>query len=332
MRVARWTDAGIEVAEVEPRPLREGWVRLRVAACGICGSDLHLYRRELPPRAGGVPGHEVVGVPMDGPLDLEDRLYAVEPRTWCGTCDDCLGGSRQLCPDGRLLGLQAPGGLGEFMDVPRAALHPVDPGVPARLAAIAEPTAVCVRAVHLGDPQGGSRVLVLGGGSIGLLTGLLARDRSSWVGITVRHPHQREAAEALGLEPLGENDPDAWAREVQPDVVVETVGGHADTLGQAVRVCRPGGRIVVLGIFTGDSTVSGTALMAKELTLLGSNTYGTDRRGPEFRSAVDLLPRYREELTRLQTHHFPLERVDDAFPAAADKKSGSIKVTVMVSP
>jgi threonine dehydrogenase-like Zn-dependent dehydrogenase len=329
MRQARWTEAGIDIAEVEPPPLAEGWVRLRVEACGICGSDLHLYRRELPPLPGSVPGHEVVGVPVDGPAGLEDRLYAVEPRTWCGICADCASGRRNLCPEGLLLGLQAPGGLGDFMDVPRLSVHPVDRSIPARVASVAEPLAVCARALNLGDPQGGSRVLVLGGGSIGLLAGLLARDRSAWVGITVRHPHQREAAQKLGLEPLAEGEPDTWARDVQPDVVVETVGGRADTLAQAIRVCRAGGRIVVLGIFSSDTPVSGTLLMAKELTILGSNTYGTDRRGPEFRGAVDLLPRFRDELSGLQTHHFPLDSVEDAFRTASDKKSGAIKVTVI---
>jgi threonine dehydrogenase-like Zn-dependent dehydrogenase len=332
VRQARWTERGIEVAEVDPPPLREGWVRLQVSACGICGSDLHLYRRELPAAVGGVPGHEVVGFPLDGPAGLSERLYAVEPRTWCGSCDPCVAGNRHLCPQGLLLGLQAPGGLGDFMDVPREALHPVEPSLSPVAASIAEPLAVCVRAAHLARLEASSRVLVLGGGSIGLLSGLVCRDRAARVGITVRHPHQHEAALKLGLTPIAERDLDSWALEAQPDVVVETVGGTADTLSTAVRVCRPAGRIIVLGLFSADVPIPAFVLMAKELELVGSNTYGTDRRGPQFRGAVDLLPRYREEIDVLQTHRVPLEQVEDAFRLADDKRSGAIKVTILAQP
>lgn len=329
MRQARWTDSGIELAQVEPPPLPTGWVRLRVAACGICGSDLHLFRRELPPRPGSVPGHEVVGSPLDGPRGLEDRLYAVEPRVWCGSCDLCLAGSRHLCPEGRVLGLQATGGLADFMDVPLASLHAVDPGLPPVVASITEPLAVCVRAVHLALLCAASRVLVLGGGSIGLLSGLLCRDRCVEVAVSVRHPHQAEAARKLGLHPLDEGDVDAWAAEREPDAVIETVGGRADTLDQAVRACRPGGRVIVLGLFAGHRPVNALLLMMKEITLVGSNTYGTDRRGPEFRTAVTLVPRHRQEISTLQTHCVPLSRVEEAFLIASEKQRGAIKVTVV---
>jgi threonine dehydrogenase-like Zn-dependent dehydrogenase len=117
-----------------------------------------------------VPGQEVVGFPLDGPSGLAERLYAVEPRVWCGTCGLCLSGRRHLCPEGRILGLTEAGGLGEFMDAPREALHAVDPEVPALVASMSEPVAVCVRAIHRAQIEAGSRVLVLGGGTIGLLS------------------------------------------------------------------------------------------------------------------------------------------------------------------
>jgi threonine dehydrogenase-like Zn-dependent dehydrogenase len=215
------------------------------------------------------------------------------------------------------------------MDAPAAAIHPVDASVPPVAASIAEPFAVCVRAVRLAQLEAGSRVLILGGGSIGLLVGLVARDRSAEVAITVRHPHQREAARKLGLQPLGEAEVEVWAQDRGPDTVIETVGGSSETLNQAIRLCRPAGRIVVLGIFIGDRPINAFLLMVKELSVIGSNTYGTDRRGPEFRAAVDLIPRYREEIASLQTHRFALEEVDEAFRCAADKRSGAIKVTIV---
>lgn len=330
MLAARWGERGVGLVDVEPGPVPEGRVRLRVAACGICGTDLHLYRRELPAPAGMTPGHEIVGTALDaaGRDALGERLYAIEPRTWCGACDLCNGGRRHLCPRGGIIGISMQGGLAEWVDVPAYALHPVPAGVSAGVASMAEPLAVCVRAVHLARLEASSRVLVLGGGSIGLLAGMLSRDRALEVAIAVRHPHQREAARALGLAPLDEAQVADWARDRGPDVVIETVGGHADTLRQAIQACRPGGRVVVLGVFAGPRPIDALSLMAKELEIVGSNTYGMDRRGSEFGAAVELLPRHRAEIERLQTHRYALRDVESAFAAAADKKSGAIKVRV----
>ena len=328
MKQAHWQEDGVALVDVAPPPLPAGWVRLRVAACGICGSDLHMLRQHFARVPGVGPGHEMVGHPLDGPAGLEDRLYAVEPRTWCGECEFCTVGSRHLCTRGTLLGVTAPGGLAEFVDVPLASLHAVGDLEPL-VASLAEPLAVCVRAIHLAEIQTGSRVLVLGAGTIGLLSGLLARDRAESVAISARHSHQRAAAKQLGLTPLAEDEVAAWALEHGPDVVIETVGGRADTVDQAVLLCRPGGRIVVVGVFGGARQVNLLLLMAKELVVVGSNTYGTDRRGAEFASAVRLLPRYASELRPLQTHQLPLDQISQAFTTADDKKSGAIKVTLL---
>ncbi|HXZ85766.1 MAG TPA: hypothetical protein VEI82_09770, partial [Myxococcota bacterium] len=103
----------------------------------------------------------------------------------------------------------------------------------------------------------------------------------------------------------------------------------AQTLLDATRFCRAGGRIVVLGIFSKRSEVNGYLLATRELEIVGSNMYGTGRRGAQFRAAVELLPRYAAELAPLQTHRFPLARLEAAFAAAGDKHSGAIKVTVL---
>ncbi|MFQ5933554.1 MAG: zinc-binding dehydrogenase, partial [Dehalococcoidia bacterium] len=158
---------------------------------------------------------------------------------------------------------------------------------------------------------------------------LLARDRAYEVAITARHPHQREAAKALELIPLEEGAVEPWAKEREPDVVIETVGGTADTIDQAIQLCRRGGRIVVEGIFTSPSTVDSLALVLKELDIVGSSLYGRGERGSEFRGTVESLPRYRGELGTLQTHQFPLNSIQEAFACAADKSTGAIKVTVL---
>ena len=161
------------------------------------------------------------------------------------------------------------------------------------------------------------------------MTGLFARDRSVEVGITARYPHQREAARRLGLEPLAEDALHDWARDRAPDVVFETVGGHADTLNDAIAVCRPGGRIVILGVFTKPPPIDALQLVIKEIQLVGSVLYGHGPARPEFAAATALLPRYAGELTSQLTHQFPLSATLEAFACASDKSQGPIKVTVL---
>ena len=330
MRRAVWTEGGLRVQDDEPPPLPEGWVRLRVEACGICGSDLHFWHGDTPRPLGTSPGHEAAGSVLDGPAGLADALYAVSPNVTCGRCDHCAAGDPQLCRRGGYgIGLGRDGALAEYLDAPVANLFPVDSRIDAVVASITEPLAVCARGVGLAAPEPDSRVLVLGAGSVGLLSALVARDRVLQVAITARHAHQRELATRLGAVPLGEDEAEAWGNENRPDVVIETVGGAADTLGLAIRAARRGARIVVLGAFQRPVELDMFAAVFKELAILGSFAYGTGRRGQEFKTAVDLLPRFREELPALQTHQFPLEEVEDAFRCAADKKSGAVKVTIV---
>ena len=329
MLQSKWTDDGIELAEVEPGPLAPGHVRLKVDACGICGSDLHSFRHFLPTRPGDTPGHEVVGTVLDGPAGLADVLYAVEPHTRCGVCDLCLSGKHHLCNEGALIGTRIPGGMSEFVDAPTYTVHPVDPSVAPLPASFAEPLAVCVRAVTMARLEVDSRVLVIGAGAIGLLAALLARDRCARVAISARYEHQRRAAADLGVEAVAEADLMSWALDNRPDVIFETVGGEADTIGQAVKAVRKSGRVIVLGVFTGEVSLNGLLLVVKEVELLGSVLYGPSRRGSDFAAAVSLLPRFQPDLAPLQTHQYPLRAIHQAFDTALDKTTGAIKVTLL---
>ena len=185
------------------------------------------------------------------------------------------------------------------------------------------------RGIALGRLKIESRVLVLGAGTIGLFAGLLARDRAAEVAITARHPQQVEAAKRLGLTPLSETEWEDWARDRQPDVVIETVGGTADTINDSIKAAQPEGRIVIVGIFTADSRVDGLMLVAKEVDIVGSSMYGVGVHGREFASTIDALARYSSEVAFMQTHQFPLTDITQAFQTALDKSTGAIKVTVL---
>ncbi|MCP5028226.1 MAG: alcohol dehydrogenase catalytic domain-containing protein [Actinomycetia bacterium] len=333
MLSAQWTPEGIELVDHPQAALPSGWARVEVTGCGICGSDLHIYRGmrsgTIRPPQFATPGHEIAGRVIDGPAGLRDAVYAIEPSVTCRVCDDCIGGAPQLCPDGELLGIQQPGGLAQYVDAPVHLLHPVDDKIDARLASLAEPWAIAVRAIHQARlNEIDERVLVLGAGTIGLASGLAARDRAARVGITCRYPHQADLALRFGLEPIVPDSVDEWAAEHRPGVVIETVGGEADTMSDAIGAARPGARIVVVGVFGPPLPTDYRALMMKELEVVGSSLYGTVGSGSEFGAAVRRMGSIAEELACFQTHHFALDDIENAFAAADDKASLAVKVTV----
>jgi L-iditol 2-dehydrogenase len=320
----------------EPGP---GEVRLRVEACGICGSDLHFFHMgAMAP--GNTPGHEMagrvdgVGEGVEG-LATGDRV-AVEPLSSCGRCDYCRAGRDSICPEVQIFGIHRHGGFAEYAVLPAHRLFGVPDDLEPRIAALSEPMAVAVHGLRLGRLRAGQRVLVLGAGTVGLLTAKAAVALGAGdVWLTARHPHQAELGAHLGATRVlseGESSRENLFRlgcEAPIDLVVETVGGTADTLRPAASAVRPGGTIAVLGIFLGDVALDTLPLLIKENTLTWSNCYARAPEGADFETAVNLVAEHRDELTEIATHEVPLEAIARAFALAGDKKAGAVKVTVV---
>lgn len=190
---------------------------------------------------------------------------------------------------------------------------------------------MCVRTIHLAELKLDTRVLIIGGGTLGLISGAIARDAAGRVAMTYRYPHQATAARNLGLEAVPEAETLAFAADYEPDVVIESVGGSAPTIETAMAAARTGGLIIVQGLFSKPSTIDASLFVFKELRMAGSKIYGQSLHGPEFGVATALLPRHRSTIQALQTHQFPLDHIGDAFAAAVDKSQNPIKVTVTTS-
>jgi 2-desacetyl-2-hydroxyethyl bacteriochlorophyllide A dehydrogenase len=324
------------VARPEPRP---GEVRVRVRACGLCGTDLHLHEAGLYP-AGLVPGHEVAGeVERLGPgvdgLSLEQPV-AIEPLLSCGRCAPCRAGRDSICPELRVLGLHVSGGFSESIVVPRRRVFPAAAELDPRIVALAEPTAVAIHGLRRGALEPGQRVLVLGAGAIGLLALLAARSLgASEVWVVARHPHQAALARSFGAARVLDGDdstPESLAplgRTAGIDLVVEAVGAGADTLRAALAAVRPGGTVSVLGVFLSPIALDPLPPLLKETNLVWSNCYAHPEQGADFEDALTLLAEQREAANRLVTHQVPLDEVDRAYTLASDKKAGVVKVNVV---
>jgi len=323
----------IEVREMPVPAPGPGEVLVRVRACGICGSDLHVYRGELPVPPAISLGHEFAGEVVEAGDGVEGfapgRRVVVEPLRTCRECDYCRAGNHQLCSRRVLLGTFAPGGLAEYVAVPAYTLYPLPDALDFELAALVEPLAVVVHALHLVDLAYGDRVVVLGGGTIGVMTALAARALgAAEVTVTYRYEHQARAALAAGATRVVPADDAASLAGEKPDVVVETVGGHAETLAQAVGLVRPGGRVSILGLFTGPVQVNALTMMLNEVRMAAAIMYCRSRRLTDFEAALRIIEADPERARGIITHRFPLAKADQAFRTAADKSTASIKVQV----
>jgi 2-desacetyl-2-hydroxyethyl bacteriochlorophyllide A dehydrogenase len=329
------------VRETDAPAVEPGGVLVRVRNCGICGSDLHFYRGEFPSPPNLRMGHEISGEVAavgEGVSGIEPgRRVALEPVAVCRECDFCRTGRYQLCPERKFLGTMLPGGLAEYLHVPAYMVHPLPDAVEFDVGALCEPLAVAVHGLRLVNVSIGERVAVLGAGTIGLMSLIAAQAMgASDVFVTARYPQQADAARALGATAVVDADEDAVANLLAafggrpPDVVVETVGGHADTLNEAIALAAPGGRVSVLGIFTGRVSVNMTSALLKEVTLLGGITYGRPGARSDFEVAMEIASKRAGDMRRLITHRVSLDDIERGFATAADKSAGSIKVTVEV--
>jgi threonine dehydrogenase-like Zn-dependent dehydrogenase len=314
VRAVRSTGDGVAVVDVEATvpDFATDPVTVRVGSAGICASDLKMLPWKLPVTMG----HEFAGVLDDG------TMVAVQPNAPCGTCAQCVAGREHLCPESnhRIHGVFSDGGLADEVIVDRSSLVMLAPGVGPDVGALIEPISVALHAAHQGGLHGDSpadRVLVIGGGSIGLAVVTIARHHGAAVDLVARHPAQRDAGEQLGA---GSSLADEY------DVVIECAGSQS-ALDDAIRRVRPGGTIVVPSSWFDPVEVS-TSLLMKEAHLVMSYVYGHHHGVREFDEAVEILAAHPELADAMVSHRFPLEDAPEAFRIAGDRAAGAIKVVV----
>jgi (R,R)-butanediol dehydrogenase/meso-butanediol dehydrogenase/diacetyl reductase len=281
------------------------------------------------------PGHEFsgeiaeVGDGVEG--FAEGERVAAEPIIRCGRCTYCQTGQYQLCSKRVLIGAFHQGALAEYIVVPAYTLYRLPHELDFDLGAFAEPMAVSVHGVHMANVSAGDKVLVLGTGTIGLTSVMAARAAGAGEVIaTHRHEHQGKAALAVGADRIMHPDEVDVLQSESIDAVIETIGGKAPTLEQALHVVRLGGWISVLGLFTQNVPLNALSLMRKEARIVGGITYCRPGHHSDFDVALGILKADPERAQALITHTFPLDDVAKAFETAADKSSGSLKVQVRV--
>ncbi len=269
-------------------------VVLKIESVGICGSDMHAFHGHDPRRKPGlVLGHEFAGTVEETSSSLFSKGQKVtgNPLITCGHCEYCLQGRNNLCANRTMVGMTSPGAFAEYMSIPASSLIAIPSGLSVDAAALTEPAATAVHAINLSmralqRPIQECRVLVLGGGAIGMLSALLLKHYG--VGdLTVAevNPLRRQALEKHAacktINPIDEQ-PSENGYEFVMDCV-----GAAVTRNTALAAVKPGGVVMHVGLQDWASEIDMRKLTLAEITLLGTYTYST----VDLQATVNLLAR-----------------------------------------
>jgi len=253
----------------------QGEVLVRVEACGICGTDRHLLHGEFPSRPPLTLGHEFAGIVVGrgAGVDIPDGTRVTcDPNTWCGTCENCLRGRVNLCLDNVATGIHRDGGFAEYCAFPAHKAHVLPATLDPLHGAFCEPLACTIHGVDMGAPVAGERVMILGGGVIGMLALQLCAMAGAEVMLVTRSASKQALGRSLGAGCAAADE--AAARAIWPkgaDLVIECAG-VVETVEMAPRLARSGGRVVILGVLAAGTKVQVEPfdLLFREVQLLSS--------------------------------------------------------------
>ena len=307
-----------------------------VEKTGICGSDIHYWVNGDP--KGLVMGHEFCGVvsnPGDRTdLKVGDRVTAL-PISPCGKCASCVKGEPQYCSvtwnNAVGLSLNNPGGLAPKLAVRSDMVYKVPDNVSFEEGAMVEPTAVGLHAIHLANIKVGDKVLVIGGGIIGLVSAMFAKlEGASLVSLSETNEARGKKSVELGVsdEWYDAKDPQLMEKLLAKteggfDVVIECVG-NAPAVNSALSFVRPGGSVVLVGVATDAIPTYTVMAVMKELTIKGAIAYTKE----EFKTCIDLISSKTIDVMKFVDDIVGLEDVQKSYERLTSGVDSAIKILV----
>lgn len=328
-----------EIRDMVFSPLKENEVMIKVMAAGVCGTDVHIYHGEAgsadvtPPI---VLGHEFSGLITEigknvTTVNVGD-LVTVDPNIYCGKCIHCKMGKKQSCTSLEAIGVTTHGGFAQYCVSPETQVYKVDSDVDYDTAAMAEPLACAIHGIDRAEIKQGQNVLIIGGGTIGLIMAQLAKLAGAG-SVTISEPvaNRREIGLSLGtdyvIDPINTDLFSEYKKLTGrdgADVVIECVGNPI-TVKQAIKIVDKSGTVVLFGVPGVDATVDLPLfdMFIKELKIVGSFI------NPDtHQRAVNLLASKRIKIKELCTHSYSLDSLEEAIL----KQMSVDSIKVMIHP
>ena len=327
MRATRLISTGdIQTIDADAPTRGDADIVVKVEAAGICGTDRHLYKGEFPSVANTILGHEFSGIVTDaGSSGLQPGTRVTcDPNTWCGACEQCRKGRVNLCANNIATGIARDGGFAEYCAFPAHKAHVLPADLEPLHGAFCEPLACTLHGMDLGKPQAGERVIVIGGGVIGLLAVQIAKKAGAQVMLLTRSTSKQELGRSLGADLVaGSKDEalDQWPHGAE--LVIECAGVEA-TVSMSPSITFTGGRIVVLGVLPQGKQVAIEPfdLLFREIQMHYSflNPFTHER-------AAQMIANASIEVAPLITRTISLEEVPAVI--ASDAPAGEVRAVVI---
>lgn len=324
----------LELSEMEDIKSKNGSVVIKIKSCGICGSDIHYWDLGTP--NGLVMGHEFAGTVVDPgsrtDLKVGDRVTGL-PISPCGKCEACRTGNPQYCrytwSEAVGLSLTNPGGYAEYTACRPDLVRLLPSNVSYNEGSMVEPSAVSLHAVNLANIKVGQKVLIIGGGIIGLMAAEFARlNGAKYIAMLETNKARAKKAVRIG-------EVDEWFDALNPKTVEKVVGitkggfdvvfdccGNSPAVTEAIMTVKPGGTIVLVGVSMTPITIPTVAAVLGEVKMLGAIAYTEE----EFDTCIDLINKKILVVDKYIDAKVPLKDANDSFIKLTSGDNDAIKI------
>jgi 2-desacetyl-2-hydroxyethyl bacteriochlorophyllide A dehydrogenase len=330
MRIARFRgfQQGFVLDDADKPAIQNNEVLVRVKCCAISGTDSYRYRKFENPTVkpfsnGETPGHEIAGLVEEmgsavTGFTLGDKVV-IQPFWGCGNCIYCTTGKENFCPDVRAFGFHVPGGFSEYLNVREDIVLKIDPRLSLEEVVPTHHVAVNLNGLKSsGIPCGrDTSVAVFGVGNLGLLMVMMLASMgvSKIFAVDIEESRlklARELSNSITINAEDTDPADVISRETNGmgvDVAIELAGGSAPTIDPALRATKKGGAYIAIAVRNEKDTLNFLQILRKHLRVQGSATHTVG----EMKESLAMIEDGRVKTSRIITHRFPLEEINQAF-------------------